>query len=115
MEALASCYISVRPPGAWIWPAGKRFEHIFNMAGQYKVDGVISEILRNDAEFGHDKLFLDREMDRRGILILELDVEYGGSGSGQTKLRFEAFLEMLQNRAKAPAEEASNCHLSKEH
>jgi benzoyl-CoA reductase/2-hydroxyglutaryl-CoA dehydratase subunit BcrC/BadD/HgdB len=97
MEALARYYISGRPPGARIWPAGKRFEHIFNMAGQYKVDGVISEILRNDAEYGHDKLFLDKEMKERGIPILELDVEYGESGSGQMRTRVEAFLEMVQN------------------
>ena len=97
MEALARYYISGRPPGARIWPAGKRFEHIFNMAGQYKVDGVISEILRNDAEYGHDKLFLDKEMKERGIPILDLDVEYGESGSGQMRTRVEAFLEMVQH------------------
>ena len=97
MEALARYYISGRPPGARIWPAGKRFEHIFNMAGQYKVDGVISEILRYDGEYGHDKLFLDKEMKERGIPILELDVEYGESGSGQMRTRVEAFLEMVQN------------------
>jgi benzoyl-CoA reductase/2-hydroxyglutaryl-CoA dehydratase subunit BcrC/BadD/HgdB len=98
MEALARYYISGRPPGARIWPAGKRFEHIFTMAGQYKVDGVISEILRYDGEYGHDKLFLDKEMKERGIPILELEVEYGESGSGQMRTRVEAFLEMLQNR-----------------
>ena len=97
MEALARYYISGRPPGARIWPAGKRFEHIFNMAEQYKVDGVISEILRNDAEYGHDKLFLDKEMKERGIPILELDVEYGESASGQMRTRVEAFLEMVQH------------------
>ena len=97
MEALARYYISGRPPGARIWPAGKRFEHIFNMAGQYKGDGVISEILRYDGEYGHDKLFLDKEMKERGIPILELDVEYGESGSGQMRTRVEAFLEMVQH------------------
>ena len=97
MEALARYYISGRPPGARIWPAGKRFEHIFTMAGQYKVDGVISEILRYDGEYGHDKLFLDKEMKERGIPILELDVEYGESGSGQMRTRVEAFLEMVQH------------------
>jgi benzoyl-CoA reductase/2-hydroxyglutaryl-CoA dehydratase subunit BcrC/BadD/HgdB len=98
MEALARYYISGRPPGTRIWPAGKRFEHIFNMVEQYRVDGVISEILRSDVEYGHDKLFLDKEMKERGIPILELDVEYGESGSGQMRTRVEAFLEMLQNR-----------------
>jgi benzoyl-CoA reductase/2-hydroxyglutaryl-CoA dehydratase subunit BcrC/BadD/HgdB len=98
MEALARYYISGRPPSTRIWPAGKRFEHIFNMAEQYKVDGVISEILRNDAEYGHDKLFLDKEMKERGIPILEVDVEYGENWSGQMRTRVEAFLEMVQNR-----------------
>jgi benzoyl-CoA reductase/2-hydroxyglutaryl-CoA dehydratase subunit BcrC/BadD/HgdB len=102
MEALARYYISGRPPGTRIWPAGKRFEHIFNMAGQYKVDGVISETLRSDVEYGHDKLFLDKEMKERGIPILELDVEYGESASGQMRTRVEAFLETVQNQAKAP-------------
>jgi benzoyl-CoA reductase/2-hydroxyglutaryl-CoA dehydratase subunit BcrC/BadD/HgdB len=99
MQALARYYISGRPPGTRIWPAGKRFEHIFNMVQQYKVDGVISEILRNDAEYGHDKLFLDKEMAQRGIPILELDVEYGEQPSGQTGTRVQAFLEMLQTRS----------------
>jgi len=97
MEALARYYISGRPPSTRIWPAGKRFEHIFNMIEQYKVDAVISEILRNDAEYGHDKLFLDKEMKERGIPILELDVEYGESASGQMRTRVEAFLEMVQH------------------
>jgi benzoyl-CoA reductase/2-hydroxyglutaryl-CoA dehydratase subunit BcrC/BadD/HgdB len=97
MEALARYYISGRPPGTRIWPAGKRFEHIFNMVEQYQVDGVISEILRSDVEYGHDKLFLDKEMKERGIPILELDVDYGESGSGQMRTRVEAFLEMVQH------------------
>jgi benzoyl-CoA reductase/2-hydroxyglutaryl-CoA dehydratase subunit BcrC/BadD/HgdB len=99
MEALSRYYIFGRPPTARIWPAGKRFEHIFKMAEQYKVDGVISEILMKDGEYGHDKLFLDKEMQQRGIPILELDVEYGEGGSGQMRTRVEAFLEILQNRA----------------
>jgi benzoyl-CoA reductase/2-hydroxyglutaryl-CoA dehydratase subunit BcrC/BadD/HgdB len=115
MEALARYYISGRPPTARIWPAGKRFEHIFNMVEQYKVEGVISEILRYDGEYGHDKLFLDKEMGERGIPILELDVEYGESGSGQMRTRVEAFLEMLQNRAKVPAKEPFKRHLATQH
>jgi benzoyl-CoA reductase/2-hydroxyglutaryl-CoA dehydratase subunit BcrC/BadD/HgdB len=114
MEALARYYISGRPPSTRIWPAGKRFEHIFNMAKQYKVDGVISEILRNDAEYGHDKLFLDEEMKDRGIPILELDVDYGEHASAQMKTRVEAFVEMLHTGAKAPAKAASKPQLAKQ-
>jgi benzoyl-CoA reductase/2-hydroxyglutaryl-CoA dehydratase subunit BcrC/BadD/HgdB len=36
-------------------------------------------------------------MKERGIPILELDVEYGESASGQMRTRVEAFLEMVQH------------------
>jgi hypothetical protein len=51
----------------------------------------------------------------RGIPILELDVDYGENASGQTKLRVEAFLEMLQNQTKAPAQAASKGPSPKQH
>jgi benzoyl-CoA reductase/2-hydroxyglutaryl-CoA dehydratase subunit BcrC/BadD/HgdB len=38
-------------------------------------------------------------MKQCGIPILELDLDYGESGSGQTRTRVEAFLEMLQIRS----------------
>jgi len=37
-------------------------------------------------------------MKEHGIPILELDVEYGESGSWQMRTRVEAFLKMEQNR-----------------
>ncbi len=98
MEALARYYIFERPPGPRIWPSGERFKHIFDMVKKYNVDGVISEIVRFDAEYGHDKIALKKEMDKRGIPILELDLEYGEGNSEGTKTRIEAFLEVLQNK-----------------
>jgi benzoyl-CoA reductase/2-hydroxyglutaryl-CoA dehydratase subunit BcrC/BadD/HgdB len=47
---------------------------------------------------GWDKFDLRKQMEKRGISILDVDVEYGESGSGQTKLRGEAFLEVLETR-----------------
>jgi len=53
MEALARYYISGRSPGARIWPAGKRFRaHLQHGRNNTRSTGVISEILRNDAEYG---------------------------------------------------------------
>jgi benzoyl-CoA reductase/2-hydroxyglutaryl-CoA dehydratase subunit BcrC/BadD/HgdB len=40
-------------------------------------------------------------MVKRGIPLLELELEYCEQPSGQTKTRIEAFLEILQNRASA--------------
>lgn len=101
MEALARYYLSGRPAHPRVWPSGNRFEHIFNMADEYKVDGVVSEIIRYCSPFGLDKTELKEQMDQRGIPILELDMEYGEAGSGQMKLRTEAFIEMLHSRMEA--------------
>jgi benzoyl-CoA reductase/2-hydroxyglutaryl-CoA dehydratase subunit BcrC/BadD/HgdB len=103
MEALARYYLFARPPSARVWPAGERFKHIFAMARQYKVDGVISQVQRFDAEYAHDRMFLKKAMDDRDIPILELEVEYGDGGSRQLTTRFRAFFDMLRNRAPATA------------
>jgi benzoyl-CoA reductase/2-hydroxyglutaryl-CoA dehydratase subunit BcrC/BadD/HgdB len=42
-------------------------------------------------------------MVKRGIPLLELELEYCEQPSGQIKTRVEAFLEMLQNRTTATA------------
>jgi benzoyl-CoA reductase/2-hydroxyglutaryl-CoA dehydratase subunit BcrC/BadD/HgdB len=99
MEALARYYLLARSPSARVWPAGDRFRHIFAMAEQYKVDGVVSQIQRYDAEYSHDKMFLKKEMDERGIPILDLDVDFGDGRSEQLTARFEAFLDALKGRA----------------
>jgi benzoyl-CoA reductase/2-hydroxyglutaryl-CoA dehydratase subunit BcrC/BadD/HgdB len=103
MEALARHYLLARSPGETVRPAGKRFRHVFTMAGQYKVDGVVSQIQRDDAEYGHDRMILKKEMEERGIPILELDVDFGDGRSEQLTTRFEAFMEVLKRRAGARA------------
>jgi benzoyl-CoA reductase/2-hydroxyglutaryl-CoA dehydratase subunit BcrC/BadD/HgdB len=41
-----------------------------------------------------------REMlEKQGIPVLELDVEYGMGGTGQITTRLQAFFEMLQARS----------------
>jgi benzoyl-CoA reductase/2-hydroxyglutaryl-CoA dehydratase subunit BcrC/BadD/HgdB len=66
-------------------------------AKEYKVDGIVSEIVRFCTYNGWDKFDLKKQMEQRGIPILELDVEYGEDWSGQMRTRVEAFLEMVQH------------------
>jgi len=68
------------------------------MIEQYNVDGVVSEIVRYCVNYGQDKPWLKQRLDDRDIPILELDLEYGQGGSGQVRVRAEAFVEMLQTR-----------------
>ena len=97
MEALARHYLN-RPPCARFLPFDRRFEHIFSMIDQYKVHGVVSEIVRYCVSYGHDKPLLKDWLDHRDIPVLELDLEYGQGESGQVRVRAEAFVEMLQTK-----------------
>jgi benzoyl-CoA reductase/2-hydroxyglutaryl-CoA dehydratase subunit BcrC/BadD/HgdB len=98
MEAIARHYIFNRPQDSTIYQPN-RFEHILKLVKDYKVDGVVSDVIRYCAPLENDKPWLKKAMDGHDIPILELGVEYCEGPSGQTRTRVEAFLEMLENRA----------------
>jgi benzoyl-CoA reductase/2-hydroxyglutaryl-CoA dehydratase subunit BcrC/BadD/HgdB len=99
MEALARYYVLGRPVDKHTWNSDERLEFIGDMAAQYKVDGIVSEIVRFCTYNGWDKFDLKKHLQERGIPILELDLEYGHPGGAQMKIRAEAFMEMLETRA----------------
>jgi len=99
MEALARHYVLGRPVDKHNWNSDGRLEFIGKLAEQYKVDGIISEIVRFCTYNGWDKFDLKKQMEKRGIPILELDLEYGHPAGAQVKIRAEAFMEMLETRA----------------
>jgi benzoyl-CoA reductase/2-hydroxyglutaryl-CoA dehydratase subunit BcrC/BadD/HgdB len=102
MEGIARHYLFNRPQEAMVYQAN-RLAHIFKMAKDFKVDGVIAEIIPYCAPLENDKPVLRKALDQRGIPLLELELEYCEQPSGQVRTRVEAFLEMLQNRATATA------------
>jgi benzoyl-CoA reductase subunit C len=99
MEALARHYVLGRPVDKHNWNSDGRLEFIGEMAEQYKVDGIVSEIVRFCTYNGWDKFDLKKQMQERGIPILELDLEYGHPAGAQVKIRAEAFMEMLESQA----------------
>jgi benzoyl-CoA reductase/2-hydroxyglutaryl-CoA dehydratase subunit BcrC/BadD/HgdB len=98
MEALARYYLMGRPVDKHTWNSDERLAFIGEMAEQYKVDGVVSENVRFCTYLGWDKFDLKKQLQERGIPILELDLEYGHPGGAQMKIRAEAFMEMLETR-----------------
>jgi benzoyl-CoA reductase/2-hydroxyglutaryl-CoA dehydratase subunit BcrC/BadD/HgdB len=102
MEGIARHYMFNRPQESTIYQSN-RFDHIFRMAKDFSVDGVIAEVFPYCAPLENDKPWLKKEMARRGIPLLEIELEYCEQPSGQMKTRVEAFLQMLQNRATATA------------
>ena len=101
MEALARFYLMGRPVDKHNWISDGRLEFIHDMVDQYKVDGVVSELVRFCTYDGWDKFDLKKQLQERDIPILELDLEYGHPGGAQMRIRAEAFMEMLESRATA--------------
>ncbi|NOQ43187.1 MAG: 2-hydroxyacyl-CoA dehydratase, partial [Dehalococcoidia bacterium] len=76
----------------------ERFNRILDLARDFRVDGVISQIIRYCVPYAHDLPLLTERLKANGIPTLALDVEYGTSGSGQIRTRVQAFLEMLEEK-----------------
>ena len=97
LEAIARRYLN-NFPCARMFPSEERFKRIIDFALDFKVDGVISQIVRYCVPYCHDLPLLTERLKEKGIPTLALDVEYGTSGSGQIQTRVQAFLEMLEAR-----------------
>jgi bzd-type benzoyl-CoA reductase N subunit len=99
IKAIARRYLN-NFPCARMFPSEERFQRIVDYALAFKVDGVISQIIRYCVPYAHDLPLLTKRLQAVGIPVLALDVEYGTSGSGQIKTRVQAFLEMLEAKKK---------------
>ena len=97
LEAISRRYLN-NFPCARMYPSDERFNRIIDFARDFKVDGVISEIVRYCVPYAHDLPLLTDRLSEKGIPTLALDVEYGTAGSGQIATRVQAFLEMMEAR-----------------
>ena len=99
LQSVARRYLSNFPCARMI-PSDERFQRIIDLARDFKVDGMISQIIRYCVPYAHDLPMLTQRLKEHGVPTLALDVEYGSSGSGQILTRVQAFLEMLEARKK---------------
>jgi len=99
LEAISRRYLNNFPCARMV-PSDERFNRILNLVRDFKVDGVISQIIRYCVPYAHDLPLLTGRLKAQGIPTLALDVEYGTSGSGQIQTRVQAFLEMLEAKRK---------------
>ncbi|MEE9528493.1 MAG: 2-hydroxyacyl-CoA dehydratase family protein, partial [Dehalococcoidia bacterium] len=99
LEAISRRYLN-NFPCARMFPSDERFNRIIDFIQDFRVEGVISQIIRYCVPYCHDLPLLTKRLKALGIPILALDVEYGTSGSGQIQTRVQAFLEMLEAKRK---------------
>jgi bzd-type benzoyl-CoA reductase N subunit len=99
LKAIARRYLN-NFPCARMYPSEERFQRMLNLIREFRVDGVISQTIRYCSPYSNDLPLLSDVLNRNGVPMLSLDVEYGTSGSGQILTRVQAFLEMLEARRK---------------
>jgi len=87
-------------PCARMVPSDERFNRVLDLVKDYRVDGVISQIIRYCVPYAHDVPLITPRLKVISVPTLGLDVEYGTSGSGQIRTRVQAFLEMLEAKRK---------------
>ena len=97
LKAIARRYLN-NFPCARMYPSEERFQRMLQLIREFRVDGVISQTIRYCSPYSNDLPLLSDLLNRNGIPMLSLDVEYGTSGSGQILTRVQAFLEMLEAR-----------------
>ncbi len=97
LAAIARRYLNSFPC-ARMHPSGERFRRVLDLVREFRVDGVISQTIRYCSPYANELPLLADALAAQGVPLLDLDVEYGTSGSGQVLTRVQAFLEMLEVR-----------------
>ena len=73
----------------------RRLETIIDTVKEYKVDGVVIEIIKFCDLWGVDAMPLVSTLRKEGIPVLKLDREYRTGGEGQLRTRVQAFIESM--------------------
>jgi bzd-type benzoyl-CoA reductase N subunit len=97
LEALSRRYLT-HFPCARMYPSEERFKRVINLAKDYRVQGVITQMIRYCTPYTRDQVLLKENLEEENIPVLSLDVEYGQGGVGAVRTRVQAFFEMLEGR-----------------
>ena len=103
LAALSRYYLS-RTPCPRMKDAQKRFEHVFRLIDDFRVDGVIFYTLKFCDPFLYDVPVLKDQLAARGIPGLILEGDYTPGTLGRVKTRIEAFVEMLRGKCSVSLE-----------
>jgi benzoyl-CoA reductase/2-hydroxyglutaryl-CoA dehydratase subunit BcrC/BadD/HgdB len=97
LQSLAKGYLQDRVPCAYMrYATKKRFDFALELIKEFNVDGVIWYELLCCEVYDMESFFFARELGERNIPILILESDYEAEAIGQTRIRVEAFIEMLK-------------------
>lgn len=95
LKALAKRHLLAQCPCPRTNPSNLRSDWLLETAREMRLDGLIALTMRNCAPYILDLPMWKTKLEDQGTPVLDLDIEYGGSFSGQIRTRIEAFVEML--------------------
>jgi len=78
-------------------PNTERFENIKKMAKEYKADGVIYYSLQFCQPYQNESISIEKQLEKEGIPVLNIDTDYSSEDIGQLKTRIEAFIERIKS------------------
>lgn len=73
----------------------RRLTAVIDTAEEYRVDGVVLEIIKFCDLWGVDAVPLVKELREKGIPVLKLDREYRPGDEGRLRTRVQAFIESM--------------------
>ncbi|MFC1926050.1 2-hydroxyacyl-CoA dehydratase, partial [Chloroflexota bacterium] len=71
-------------------------QHVEDMAGKYKADGVIHYALQFCSPYMVESFLIDKNLTSKGIPFIRMETDYSQEDIGQLKTRVEAFIETLK-------------------
>ncbi|WDN89703.1 hypothetical protein BuS5_02671 [Desulfosarcina sp. BuS5] len=94
MEAVIDRYFKV--DCAIFTPNPDRLDHIVEMVGDYKPDGVILYGLQFCQPYLMESMPTEKALEEKNIPVLRIDTDYSMEDIGQLKTRVEAFIELIR-------------------
>jgi benzoyl-CoA reductase/2-hydroxyglutaryl-CoA dehydratase subunit BcrC/BadD/HgdB len=73
----------------------RRLETIIDTVREYRIDGVVIEIIKFCDLWGVDSMPMVAALRKEGIPVLKLEREYALGGEGQLRTRVQAFIESM--------------------
>jgi benzoyl-CoA reductase/2-hydroxyglutaryl-CoA dehydratase subunit BcrC/BadD/HgdB len=93
LDALADRYMRI--DCACFTPNEERLDHIVDLAGRLRVDGVIHYALQFCQPYTIEATKVAQRLEKEGIPLLRLETDYSMEDIGPLKTRVEAFVETL--------------------
>lgn len=99
LDAIADRYFKI--DCSCFSPNTERLDHILKIVGDYKIDGVVHNILSFCHGYNVEAKTVDNVLRKRGIPSLKIVTDYSFEDLEQLKVRAESFREMISDRSPA--------------